>query len=260
MAVMERFASTRALITGGSRGIGAAVARRLAAEGAAVTITYRSNAGLADALVAELTAAGRRAFAFRCDVRDRALAHQVTGQAAERMGGLDVLVSNAGIEYFGPLAGITEEDVRRVLDTNVAGQLYAVQAAVPLMTGGGRIVLMSSVSNGIAVHEHSLYAASKAAVVAMARNLAPELAARSVTINAIAPGGTATDMATENAPHYTHPLLRGYNMSAQKQISLHASLGRLAEPEEIAAAIAFLVSPDAAYLSGATLAADGGWM
>jgi 3-oxoacyl-[acyl-carrier protein] reductase/tetrahydroxynaphthalene reductase len=128
------------------------------------------------------------------------------------------------------------------------------------MTGGGRIVLMSSVSNGIAVYEHSLYAASKAAVVALARNLAPELAARNIAINAIAPGGTATDMATENAPHYTHPLLRGYNMSPKAQISLHASLGRLAEADEIAAAIAFLVSPDAAYLNGATLAADGGWM
>ena len=199
MAGMERFASTRALITGGSRGIGAAVARRLAAEGAAVTITYRSNAGLAEALVAELTEAGHTAFAFRSDVRDRAAAHQVASAAADRMGGLDVLVSNAGVEYFGPLAGITEDDVRRILDTNVAGQLWAVQAAVPLMTGGGRIVLMSSVSNGIAVYEHSLYAASKAAVVALARNLAPELAARDIAINAIAPGGTATDMATENA-------------------------------------------------------------
>jgi 3-oxoacyl-[acyl-carrier protein] reductase len=260
MAGMERFTGTRALITGGSRGIGAAVARRLAAEGAAVTITYRSNAGLAEALVAELTEAGHTAFAFRSDVRDRAAAHQVARAAADRMGGLDVLVSNAGVEYFGPLAGITEDDVRRILDTNVAGQLWAVQAAVPLMTGGGRIVLMSSVSNGIAVYEHSLYAASKAAVVALARNLAPELAARDIAINAIAPGGTATDMATENARHYTHPLLRGYDMSPKAQISLHASLGRLAEPAEIAAAIAFLVSPDAAYLNGATLAADGGWM
>jgi len=98
MAVMDRFTTTRALITGGSRGIGAAVARRLAAEGAAVTITYRSSAGLADALVAELTGAGHTAFAFRCDARDRAAAHEVARAAADRMGGLDVLVSNAGVE------------------------------------------------------------------------------------------------------------------------------------------------------------------
>ncbi len=260
MATMERFANSRALVTGGSRGIGAAVARRLAAEGAAVAITYRANAGLAGALIAELAGAGHTALALPGDVRDRATAHAVTRQAADRLGGLDVLVSNAGVEYFGPLAGITEDDFRQVFDTNVAGQLWAVQAAVPLMTGGGRIVLMSSVSSGIAVFQHSVYAASKAAVVALARNLAPELAARNIAINAIAPGGTATDMATENARHYTHPLLREHDLPADTQIGLHASLGRLAEPAEIAAAIAFLASPDAAYLNGGTLAADGGWM
>jgi 3-oxoacyl-[acyl-carrier protein] reductase len=258
--LMQRLANSRALVTGGSRGIGAAVARRLAAEGAAVTITYYRHAEQARALVAELTGAGHTAFAFQGDVRDRAAAHTLARQAADSMGGLDVLISNAGVEYFGPLAGITEEDFRRVFDTNVAGQLYAVQAAVPLMTGGGRIVLMSSVSAGIAVFEHSLYAASKAAVVALARNLAPELAARNIAINAIAPGGTATDMAAENSRHYTHPLLRGHDLPPGTQIGLHASLGRLADPEEIAAAIAFLVSPDAAYLNGSTLAADGGWM
>jgi 3-oxoacyl-[acyl-carrier protein] reductase len=258
--LMQRLANSRALVTGGSRGIGAAVARRLAAEGAAVTITYYRHAEQARALVAELTGAGHTAFAFQGDVRDRAAVQALAQHAADSMGGLDVLISNAGVEYFGPLAGITEEDFRRVFDTNVAGQLYAVQAAVPLMTGGGRIVLMSSVSAGIAVFEHSLYAASKAAVVALARNLAPELAARDIAINAIAPGGTATDMAAENSRHYTHPLLRGHDLPAGTQIGLHASLGRLADPEEIAAAIAFLVSPDAAYLNGSTLAADGGWM
>src|ERR1035438_2722897 len=257
---MQRFDNSRALITGGSRGIGAAVARRLAAEGAAVTITYRSDADSARSLVAELTDAGHVAFAVQSDVTDRAATQAVVSQAAETMGGLDVLISNAGVEYFGPLASITEQDFRRVFDTNVAGQLFVVQAAVPQMTHGGRIVLMSSVSAGIAIFEHSLYAASKAAVVALARNLAPELAARNIAINAIAPGGTATDMAVENAQHYTHPLLRGHDLPAGTQIGLHASLGRLASPEEIAAAIAFLVSPEAAYLNGSTLAADGGWM
>jgi 3-oxoacyl-[acyl-carrier protein] reductase len=260
MTVMQRFAHARALITGGSRGIGAAVARRLAAEGAAVTITYHNQAELAQALVSELSGAGHAAFAFRCDVRDRAAAHAVTRQAADSMGGLDVLISNAGVDCFRPLASITEEDFRRVFDTNVAGQLYAVQAAVPLMTGGGRIVLMSSVSAGIAVFEHSLYAASKAAVEALARNLAPELAARNIAINAIAPGGTATDMSAENLPHYTHPLLRGHDLPPATRVGLHASLGRVADPEEIAAAIAFLASPDASYLHGSTLAADGGAM
>jgi 3-oxoacyl-[acyl-carrier protein] reductase len=257
---MQRFDNTSALITGGSRGIGAAVARRLAAEGATVTITYRSNADRARSLVAELTGAGHTAFAVQGDVSDWAAMRTLVGQAAETMGGLDVLISNAGVEYFGPLASITEQDFRRVFDTNVGGQLFTVQAAVPHMTRGGRIVLMSSVSAGIAVFEHSLYAASKAAVIALARNLAPELATRNITINAIAPGGTRTDMAAENSPHYTHPQLRGRGLPADTLISLHSALGRLADPDEIAAAVAFLASRDSAYMSGAALAVDGAWM
>ena len=228
--LMQRLANSRALVTGGSRGIGAAVARRLAAEGAAVTITYYRHAEQAHALVAELAGAGRMPFAFHCDLRDRAATQTLARQAADSMGGLDMLISNAGVEYFGPLAGITEEDFRRVFGTNVAGQLYAVQAAVPLMTGGGRIVLMSSVSAGIAVFEHSLYAASKAAVVALARNLAPELAARNIAINAIAPGGTATDMAAENSRHYTHPLLRGHDLPPGTQIGFTPRSGASPTP------------------------------
>jgi 3-oxoacyl-[acyl-carrier protein] reductase len=256
---MRRFDSTCVLVTGGSRGIGAAVARRLAAEGATVTVTYLSNAAGARSVVAELTDAGHTAFALQGDVRDRAATQAVVAEAAEHMGGLDVVISNAGVEYFGPLASITEQDFRRVFDTNVAGQLFVVQAAVPLMTHGGRIVLMSSVSAGIAVFEHSLYAASKAAVRALAQNLAPELAARNITINAIAPGGTRTDMAAEHAPHYTHPLLRGVDLPGGTAIALHSALGRLADPDEVAAAIAFLASPDAAYVSGSTMPVDGAW-
>jgi 3-oxoacyl-[acyl-carrier protein] reductase len=255
---MQRFDNTSALITGGSRGIGAAVARRLASEGATVTITYRSNADSARSLVAELTDAGHTAFAVQGDVTDRAATQALVGQAAETMGGLDVVISNAGVEYFGPLASITEQDFRRVFDTNVAGQLFVVQAAVPHMTHGGRVVLMSSVSARISIFEHSLYAASKAAVAALALNLAPELAARGITINAIAPGGTRTDMAAENSRHYTHPDL--LDLPADTLIRLHSTLGRLADADEIAAVIAFLASRDAAYVNGSTLAADGGWM
>ena len=134
---MQRFDDTSVLITGGSRGIGAAVARRLAAEGATVTITYRVSADRARSVVAELTGAGHKAYALQYDVTDRGATRGLVAQAAEAMGGLDVLISNAGVEYFGPLASITEEDFRRVLDTNVAGQLFTVQAAVPHMTRGG---------------------------------------------------------------------------------------------------------------------------
>jgi 3-oxoacyl-[acyl-carrier protein] reductase len=145
-----------------------------------------------------------------------------------------------------------------VFRTNVAGQLCATQAAVAAMTSGGRILLTSSVSARIGLYQHTLYAASEAAVSAMVLNLAPELAERGIAINAIAPGGTATDMAAEVGALYTPPAPRPAPAGAVVK-SMNA-LGRLAEPDEIAAIAAFLLSPDASYLTGATFDASGGWL
>jgi NAD(P)-dependent dehydrogenase (short-subunit alcohol dehydrogenase family) len=145
-----------------------------------------------------------------------------------------------------------------VFQINVAGQLFATQAAVAAMSRGGRILLTSSVSARIAVHHHTLYAASKAAVSAMVLNLAPELAERGIAINAIAPGGTATDMAAEHAASYTPVALR--DVPAEAVLKSMNALGRLAEPDEIAAVAAFLLSEDASYITGATIDAAGGWI
>src|SRR6478735_5750637 len=198
-----RLAGKRALVTGGSRGIGAAIASRLAAEGAAVAVNYVANKSSADALVRELANKGYQAAAFRADVADRAQTADMVARVVDEFGGLDILASNAGVEHFSALESITEADFDRVFRINVAGQLFATQAAVAAMKSGGRILLTSSISARIAVHSHTLYAASKAAVSAMALNLAPELAERGIAINAIAPGGTATDMAAEVGPLYT---------------------------------------------------------
>ena len=179
-------------------------------------------------------------------------------EVAASFGALDILVSNAGIEHFGALEDITPEDFDRIFSVNTRGQLFAVQAAVRHMRPGGRLVLTSSVSARIGVFHHTLYAASKAAVSAMVMNLAPELGARGLTINAIAPGGTATDMAAENAKHYTPPSLQG--VSPEAVLQSQVALGRLARPEEIAATVAFLVSEDASYITGSTVAINGGWM
>ena len=141
---------------------------------------------------------------------------------------------------------------------NVAGQLFATQAAAKAMTDGGRILLTSSISARIGVYQHTLYAASKAAVSAMVLNLAPELAERGIAINAIAPGGTATDMAAEVGALYTPPALR--DVAADAVIASMNAIGRLAQPDEIAAIAAFLLSPDASYVTGATMDASGGWM
>ena len=258
MAETGRLAGQRALVTGGGRGIGAAIARRLAAEGAAVAVNYVADASSAEALVSELTDQGHRAMAVRADVADPDQTQDLVAQVVAEFGGLDLLASNAGVEHFGALETITIADFDRVFHVNVAGQLLATQAAAAQMTTGGRILLMSSVSARIAVYHHTLYAASKAAVSAMVLNLAPELAERGIAINAIAPGGTVTDMAAENSPKYAPPALRG--VAPDAILKSFYALGRRAQPDEIAAIAAFLLSPDASYLTGATIDASGGRM
>jgi 3-oxoacyl-[acyl-carrier protein] reductase len=234
-----------AVVTGASRGIGKAIVTRLASEGAIVAINYRQDAQPAEALVSELNEQGFKATAFRADMSKPEESHALLEDVVKAFGKVDILVSNAGIEYFD-----------RVFSTNVAGQLFVTQAAARYLPSGGRIVLTSSVSAKISVFHHTLYAASKAAVSAMVLNLAPELGERGITINAIAPGGTATDMAKENGKLYTHPALK--DVSPEALLKSKTSLQRLAQPEEIAAAVAFLVSDDASYITGSTLAVDGG--
>lgn len=244
------------MVTGGSRGIGRAVARRLAEDGATVAVNYRQDERAAAAVVDELTAHGHRAVAIQADVSDPEQTGALMDEVADRLGGLHILVSNAGIEHFGSLDEITPADFDRVFATNTRGQLFATQHAARHLGPGGRIVLMSSVSGRKSVFHHTLYAASKAAVEAMVRNLAPELAERGITINAIAPGGTRTDMAAGVSHHYTHPAL---DIDQPTALRAMAALGRLAEPEEIAATIAFLVSPEASYLTGGTIPVNGGF-
>ena len=244
-----------ALVTGGSRGIGAAVVRRLARDGAAVAIGYRAEADAAEGIAAEITEAGGAAVAVQGDVSAPEDVRRVVDESAGRLGGLDILVSCAGIEHFGALETLTPEDFDRIYHTNVRGQLLATQHAVRHMGEGGRVVLTSSVSARRSFLHHTLYASSKAAVEAMVLNLAPELGAQGITVNAIAPGGTATDMAAGAAPNY----FRGQeNVDMAAELKKAVSLGRLARPAEIAAAIAFLVSDDASYVTGRTFAADGG--
>jgi 3-oxoacyl-[acyl-carrier protein] reductase len=251
-----KLAGKVAVVTGASRGIGKAIVTRLANEGAIVAINYRQNAELAEALVSELNDKGLKAQAFRADMSKPEESQALLEDVVKAFGKVDILVSNAGIEHFGKLEEITKEDFDRVFSTNVAGQLFVTQAAARYLSSGGRIVLTSSVSAKISVFHHTLYAASKAAVSAMVLNLAPELGERGITINAIAPGGTATDMAKENGKLYTHPALK--DVSPETLGKIKTSLQRLAQPEEIAAAVTFLVSDDASYITGSTLAVDGG--
>jgi 3-oxoacyl-[acyl-carrier protein] reductase len=246
----------KALVTGGARGIGAAVARRLAADGADVAINYRSSSDAAEALAAEIIADGRHAAAIKADVSDPEQIQRLTDQAAGALGGLDILVSNAGIEHFGKLDAVTPADFDRVFAINTRGQFFAVQNAARHMSAGGRIVLTSSVSAHKAVFYHALYASSKSAVESIALNLSPELGRRGITINAIAPGGTVTDMSGRAGSNYVHP---DVDADFNTVIRTASALGRMAQPAEIAAVVSFLVSDDASFITGRTIAADGGW-
>jgi 3-oxoacyl-[acyl-carrier protein] reductase len=254
----RRFEDKVAVVTGGSRGIGAQVALRLAAEGAAVAIGFRGNQAAADAVVAAIETDGGRALAVQADVADPDRTKELVERAVAAYGRLDVLAACAGVEHFAALEDIRPEDFDRVFTVNTRGQLFAVQHAVAHMEAGGRIVLTSSVSASRSVFGHMLYASSKAAVESMVLNLAAELGQRGITVNAIAPGGTATDMAAEVADNYRHPQLRE-KLSQREWLETGVALKRLAEPAEIAAAYAFLASDDAAYMTGRTLQVDGGF-
>ena len=253
---MKKFEGKVAIVTGSSRGIGKEIVMKLAQEGAKVVVNYSRSPEKAEAVINQIQQQGGEAIAIQADMSQVDQIQKLVTTAVEQYGQLDILVSNAGIEHFGKLEEITPQDFERVFSVNVAGQLFAVQTAARYLTSGGRIVLTSSVSARISVFYHTLYAASKAAVSAMVLNLAPELGERGITINAIAPGGTATDMAQENAKRYTHPALQ--SAPPEALLKSKTSLQRLAQPEEIAAAVTFLVSDDASYISGSTLAVDGG--
>ena len=245
-----------AIVTGASSGIGKVVAERLSADGAIVAVNYRGDAAPAEALAAALRKGGRDAQPFQADVTKPEDRQRMVAEVLKRFGKIDILVSNAGVEHFGRLADLTPEDFNRVFSVNVAAQLFMTQAVAPHLPDGGRIVLTSSVSARFAIFHHTLYAASKAAVSAMVLNLAPELGERGITINAVAPGGTASRMSKENGKLYTPPVLKDVPPDVLAKSS--NSLQRIGRPEEIASAVSFLVSPDASYVTGSTLAVDGG--
>lgn len=242
-----------AVVTGGSRGIGAAVASRFADEGASVVIGYRGSAEAAQELAARFKAAGVDSLAVRADVAQPQELAGLVDRAVDTFGRLDILASCAGVEHFGPLSELTPETVDRVFAVNTRGQLLAAQYAAARMTEGGRIILTSSVAARRTVFEHTLYAASKAAVEAMVRCLSVELGRRGITVNAVAPGATATDMAAENGARYQPPDLE---LPLGTWLAVSHALGRIARPDEVAGAYAFLAGRDAGYITGRTLPVD----
>ncbi|XHM65756.1 3-oxoacyl-ACP reductase family protein [Streptomyces nigra] len=244
---MNRLEGNVALVTGASRGIGAAVALRLAEEGADVVLTYESDAGAAARVVKRIEAAGRRALAVRADsARPEALTAAVD-EAVARFGRLDVLVNNAGVFLVGPLDALGADDVERTLAVNVRAPFEASRAAVRHMGPGGRVISIgSNVAERAVFPGLALYAMSKTALVGMTKGLARELGPRGITVNLVVPGPTDTDSNPAGGPD-------------AEVIAGFTAVGRYAEPAEIAATVAHLAGPEAAYITGATVPVDGGF-
>ena len=236
-----------ALITGGSRGIGEAIAIRLAEDGADVALTYRHRADRAADIVERIKALGRRALAVRADSADpEALRAAVAGAAAE-FGRLDILVNNAGVGVLGPVTELSLEDVDRALDINVRAPFLTAQAAVERLSDGGRIINIGScMAERVAFPGGSLYATSKTALTGLTKALARELGPRGITVNLIHPGPIDTDMNPADGEGAV--MQRGFT-----------ALGRYGLPSEVAATVAHLAGESGRYISGASIAVDGGF-
>jgi 3-oxoacyl-[acyl-carrier protein] reductase len=236
-----------ALVTGGSRGIGAAIARRLAGEGAAVAITYASARQKADEVVRDIEAADGRAMAIRADSADPAAVRNAVARTAQAFGRLDVLVNNAGIAAIAPLDEFSLEDFDRLVAVNVRGVFVASQEAARHMGEGGRIITIGSVNaDRMPFAGGSVYAMTKAAVAGLTRGLARDLGARGITANNVQPGPVDTDM-NPAAGEFAEKL-KGF-----------MALARYARGDEIAAMVAYLASPEAGFVTGASLTIDGGF-
>jgi len=235
------------LVTGGSRGIGAAVARRFAAAGSRVAIGYRSGNAAAQAVLGEIAGAGAQGAAFAGDVAKPEEARAMVAQVVARFGHIDVLVNCAGIAQYRPIEACDPAFFHAIFDTNVLGTVTVIQAALPHLTApGGRIINFSSGLATRPIPTTSIYAASKAAVATLSHALAKEFGPRGITVNTIAPGLIETEMTTGILAE------RGASVAAM------TPLGRIGKTDDIAGIALFLASPDAKWLTGRTLLADGG--
>ncbi len=241
-----------ALVTGASRGLGRAIALRLARAGVAVGVNYRERREAADAVVGEIRAGGGRALAVRADVGDAVQVHDMVGRVTRELGPVDILVNNAGVSRAGDLAQFDSEQMEEMRRINVDGLITVTRAVVEGMKGRGfgRIVNVTSIAAlGTAMAGTTFYAATKAAVVVLTRRFALELGPHGITVNAVAPGFVRTDMAAA-----------GRTEADFAAIAAKSMVRRVGEPEDVANAVAFLASPESGFITAQILTVDGGRM
>ena len=239
-----------AVVTGASRGIGRAIALKLAAAGAAVVVHYGARAEAAEAVVGEIAAAGGQAVAFGADLADAGAVRgfwQRLDPVLASFGGLDILVNNAGVGGAATIGQITEADLDRVLQVNFKAPFLLIQGAIPRLRDGGRIINISSMGTRAAYPGMAAYAPSKAALEALTTLLAVELGPRGITVNAVMPGATATDMNT-----------RARDPEISRAIAATVALGRVGQPEDVADTVLLLASPQAGWITGQRIDASGG--
>jgi 3-oxoacyl-[acyl-carrier protein] reductase len=236
-----------AIVTGASRGIGAAVAERLARDGFSAVINYAGSAAPAEALAAKIMKTGGRATTARADVSDPAAMAKMFDAAEAAFGGVDVIVNNAGIMQLSAIGETTDELFDRQVAINLKGVFNGMREAAKRLRNGGRIISFSSSVVGLCQPTYGVYAATKAGVEAMTHILSKEVRGRNITVNAVAPGPTATALFLDGKPQ-----------EVIEQLSKLAPLERLGRPEDIAAAVAFLAGPEGAWINGQILRVNGG--
>jgi 3-oxoacyl-[acyl-carrier protein] reductase len=236
-----------AIVTGSSRGIGAAVARRLAKDGFFVVVNYAGNASEAESVVGDIKQGGGNALSIQADVSNPAAMRELFDQAAAISGSLDVLVNNAGIMQLATIGDADDSFFDRHIAINLKGVFNGMRQAAKRLRSGGRIISFSSSVVGLYQPTYGVYAATKGGVEAMTHVLARELRGRNITVNAVAPGPTATDL-----------FLKGKSKEVIDHLAKLAPLERLGEPRDIAAAVAFLAGPDGGWINGQVLRANGG--